>query len=324
MTNELVAKDEHLSAAFARLRLASDRNHKVVPDGIDPTLIDFDCNPIENWRQSVEQWVHSTTLRSFTKDRMPTVQLMRRAIEKDARRIPCFPLTKRALRGPDQIRHRLLAGTSALNVTLSKYTDRAPTCPFGSCVGSVEDPIHFLLHCKSLEGPRATFLNRLRDRCTCDRRLGEGGERGCAEFFGGLDDVARALFMLGGPVDGRTPEIDIDACAREFVRCAWVARNSCLNQQAENPLVIDLVGSGKLGRGGTITSFFKPTNRAISAGPGGLASKKGVVAPSRSQHVQHTRRTRARIAQSTNGALGVRHRASGSGLNDSTYVMRSD
>ena len=206
---------------------------------------------------------------------MPTVQLMRRAIEKDARRIPCFPLTKRALRGPDQIRHRLLAGTSALNVTLSKYTDRAPTCPFGSCVGSVEDPIHFLLHCKSLEGPRATFLSRLCDRCTCDRRLGEGGERGCAEFFGGLDDVARALFMLGGPVDGRTPEIDIDACAREFVRCAWVARNSYLNQQAENPLVIDLVGSGKLGRGGPSHLFSSRQIGPLVLGPVDWPRKRG-------------------------------------------------
>ena len=131
--------------------------------------------------------------------------------------MPRFPLTKRACWGPDKIRLRLLAGTSALNATLSKFADRSPTCPFESC-DTVEDQTHFLLHCKEMDGLRKEFLDRLCDCCTCDRRLGSGGEQACAEFFGELDDAGKALFMLGAPVDGRSPEVGIDACAREFVR----------------------------------------------------------------------------------------------------------
>ena len=57
----------------------------------------------------------------FSKDvstrSMPTVKLMQRAIEKEERRMPHFPLTRRACWGLDTIRFRLLVGMSALNST---------------------------------------------------------------------------------------------------------------------------------------------------------------------------------------------------------------
>ena len=253
---------------------------------------------------------------------MTTIKLMRRAIEKDARRMPRFPLTRKAAKGPDQVRLRLLAGTSALNATLSKFADRPATCPFGSCSEGAEDATHFLLHCKELDGLRSIFLNRLCDRCTCDRRLGEGGVQSCAEFYESLDDAGKALFMLGGPVDGRTPEDDIDSCAREFVRMAWDVRSSTLNKQNESPPVTDLTGGdGKYGRQ-TITSFFKPSSRDVSACPDATALRKDAI-ERRPKHAHaHARRTR--IAQSIIGASELRRRASGSGLNDSTCVMRSN
>ena len=176
--NEFIAKDLDLAAAFRRLRNASERNQKVVPHGIDPTLTDFDYFPIKSWRRSVKWWARSSTLTMFVKTRGSSTKLLRRAIVEGDSRIPRFRLTWRANWGPDQIRLRLLAGTSGLNATLSKYADRASTCPFDSCEGGVEDVVHFLLHCKGLDGPRATFRERLWDRCTCDRRLGSGGVPG--------------------------------------------------------------------------------------------------------------------------------------------------
>ena len=325
VTNEFVAKDEDLTVALRRLKQSSDRNQKVVPSGIDSTVTDFDCFPIKSWRYHVRQWGLSSTLASFQEKRMPTVKLMRRAIEKEDSRMPRFPLTRRASWGPDTIRLRLLAGTSALNATLSKYAGRKPTCPFESCVGGeTEDPVHFLLHCKALDDLRATFRDRLSDRCTCDRRLGSGGVPGCAEFFDELDDAGKALFMLGGPVDGRIPEGDIDACAREFVRAAWRVRSSVLNQQAEDPLVEDISGPCKYHGHRDIASFFTPLDvgsRAQLASDGG--KKETVTRCPKHAHIMS--RSTLRIAQSTVGeTFGTQRRASGSGLNDSIYVMRSD
>ena len=302
------------------------RQHEsqVVPSGIDPTLTDFDYFPIKSWRQKVKRWGLSSLLSSFKKSRMPTVKLMRRAIEKDASRMPRFPLTRRASWGPDTIRLRLLAGTSALNATLSKYAGRKPTCPFDSCVGGeTEDPVHFLLHCKALGDLRATFRDRLSDRCTCDRRLGSGGMPGCAEFFDELDDAGKALFMLGGPVDGRIPEDDIDACAREFVRAAWRVRSSTLNKLAEDPLMEDITGASKYGQR-DIASFFTPADAGNRARPTSNG-EKGESVTHCPKHAHSTPHGTPRIAQSTVGeTLGTQRRASGSGLNDSIYVMRSD
>ena len=53
----------------------------------------------------------------------------------------------------------------------------------------------------------------------------------CAEFFESLDDAGKALFMLGGPVDGRTPEASTDACSLEFVRAGWKVRCDTLTSQ---------------------------------------------------------------------------------------------
>jgi hypothetical protein len=324
--SESVETNSYPSDAFGRLRRCSDRNQGIVPSGVDPTLTDFDYFPIKSWRRSVKWWALSSARKSFLKRRdMSTVKLMRRAFEKEDMQMPRFPLTKRACWGPDKIRFRLLAGMSGLNATMSKVDNRPATCPFDSCDEGVEDTIHFLLQCKELDSLREEFLSRLCDRCTCDRRLGSGGEQACAEFFEELDDAGKALFMLGGPVDGRCPEDGIDACAREFVRKAWIVRCSTLEKQAESPLVTDLTGKvSESGRRGSIDFFFKPSNMMHCAKSCTVGVKEGPVAR-RPMHAHSTRtrtRTRTRIAQSTIGPAGCL--VLGSGLNDSEYVMRSE
>jgi hypothetical protein len=331
--SKFLAKDSYLSSAFERLRRSSDRNQGVVPSGVDPTLTDFDYFPIKSWRRSVKWWSLSSERKLLLKRRdMSTIKLMRRALEKENTQMPRFPLTKRACWGPDKIRFRLLAGMSGLNATMSKVDDRLPTCPFEACdEEGVEDTIHFLLHCKELDSLRKDYLDRLCDRCTCDCRLGSGGEQACADFFEDLDDAGKALFMLGGPVDGRCPEDGIDACAREFVRKAWIVRCSTLEKQAECPLVKDLTGKvSKNGNRGTITSFFKPSNRTHCAKSRKVGMQEGLAATRQPAHAHSTRHTahgtrrcmRTRIAQSIIGPAG--RVVLGSGLNDSEYVMRSD
>jgi hypothetical protein len=89
---------------------------------------------------------------------------------------------------------------------------------------------------------RREYTSRLTDSCECDRRIGSGGEVGCADFFAGLDDDGKALFMLGGPVDGREPELPIDTAAKSYVALAYERRSAQLNQDADDPLVEDLTG----------------------------------------------------------------------------------
>ena len=82
-------------------------------------------------------WAFSSTRTAVLRKKdMYTLGLLLRG----ENRMPRFPLTKSACWGPDKIRLCLLAGTSALNTTLSNFADKSPTYPFDSCDGTVEDP----------------------------------------------------------------------------------------------------------------------------------------------------------------------------------------
>ena len=73
--------------------------------------------------------------------------------------LPQFPLTRSPNCGPDQIRLRLLGGTSALRATLSKVQrDVSDQCPFGCC--AVDDLPHVLLHCKGLADLKKEFRSQ--------------------------------------------------------------------------------------------------------------------------------------------------------------------
>jgi len=243
-----------LEEGFKKLQRSADRNHGVVPLGIDSTVdLDFDYFPLRTWRTTVEQWAITSTLTKFRRERGSTLAIMQRAVkpngaEEDIDRMPRFPLTRAANYGTDQIRLRLLSGTSALNSTLSKWKkDRESACPFGTCHAPDgtcrEDAQHFLLHCKGVAELRTQYRGQLKRRCFCDPA------ESCDKFFSQLDDVGKALFMLGGPVDGRTPEASIDKCSKQFVREAWQARCSALTSQNPDPTVVDLTsavaGSGR-------------------------------------------------------------------------------
>ena len=135
-------------------------------------------------------------------------------------------------------------------------------------------------------------------------QAGSGGEQACADFFECLDDAGKALFMLGGPVDGRCPEENIDACAREFVRQAWIVRCSTLEEQAETPLVTDLTGSSKDGCRGTIDSFFRASSRTGCAPVQHDGLQGGCWPLGKNAHIPQTTykraRARARIHASPN------------------------
>jgi hypothetical protein len=236
-----------LGEGFKKLQRSADRNHGIVPLGLDTTVsLDLEYRPLQTWRSTVEQWGASLTLQNFRRERGSSLTIMQRAVEPngedDIECLPRFPITKLANHGPDQIRLRLLSGTSALNSKLTKWTDRASSCPFNNCHASdgtcKEDAQHFLLHCRGVKELRTQYRGQLKRRCYCNPA------ESCDKFFTQLDNAGRALFMLGGPVDGRTPEASIDACSRRFVREAWHARCAVLTSQNPDPTVVDLTAVG--------------------------------------------------------------------------------
>jgi exonuclease III len=238
---KLLDGDEGLGAAYDRVHASASRNHGVVPRGVDPTVADYDYFPVKRWHKTLRRWALRRDLDEFTdtaRKQRSTLRTMYRAVNDDAERMPAFPLTKAPNRGQNQIRLRLLCGTTALNGTLSHFTEHTTKCPF-ACEGK-EDAAHFLLHCDAMADLRREYEARLTDSCECDRRIGSGGEVGCADFFSGLDDDGKVLFMLGGPVDGREPELSIDSAAKRFVALAYERRSARLNQDADEPLVVDL------------------------------------------------------------------------------------
>ena len=316
---EFVEAHEVLAQAYGQLDEAAARNQGVVPHGADPNSMSSDTEyfPAKAWKDAVVRWTQERTATHLRADRGgATLTLLRRAMSDDDVKVPRFPLTKRANHGPDQIRLRLLAGTSALNRTMCKWdSTRTQLCPFDSCAEpGAEDAIHLLTRCRGLDAPRGKFHSELQSCCTCDRRIGSGGAIGCAEFFDELDDAGKALFMLGGPVDGRTPEANIDACAREFVRLAWESRSAALDAKAENPMILDLTRARKpnrkagKGKHPSILSFFSPISRAAEAHA--------------AETVEGNRYTRAH-PQRLVGNQSQSDRRTGSGLNGETAMRRS-
>jgi hypothetical protein len=246
---ELLNDDEGLGAAFDKVQHSASRNHDVVPRGVDPTVDAFNYFPVKSWHSFLRRWSLRRDMDEFGTEagmQRNTLRIMHRAVCADAERLPAFPITKAPNRGQNQIRLRLLCGTSALNGTMSHWTDRPAECAFGC--KSKEDACHFLLDCAATADLRREYVSRLTDSCECDRRTGAGGEVGCADFFAGLDPEGKALFMLGGPVDGREPELAIDTAAKRYVALAYERRSALLNTEAGTPLVYDLTGpvSGKV------------------------------------------------------------------------------
>ena len=268
---KMLDDDEELGAAFDRVQRSASRNHEVVPRGVDPNYDAYNYFPVKSWHSFLRRWSLGRDLNEFETEagmQRSTLRIMHRAVDADAKRMPAFPITKAPNRGQNQIRLRLLCGTSALNGTMSHWTDRTAKCAFGC--NTKEDAYHFLLDCTHTADLRRDYMSRLTDSCECDRRTGAGGEVGCADFFNGLDPDGKALFMLGGPVDGREPELAIDTAAKRYVALAYERRSALLNKEAETPLIYDLAGpvSGKVvgsPSSPTLLRFYPPMSAPISS-----------------------------------------------------------
>lgn len=113
----------------------------------------------ELWKQRTKEWLHRQELddiASTAHNARSTLRLVARAT-KGTSELPKWPITRKPNAGPTQIRMRMLAGTSALHATLSKFRSRESRCPW-NCEED-EDPAHFYLHCKGTKDLRITLLS---------------------------------------------------------------------------------------------------------------------------------------------------------------------
>ena len=266
---QIIAGDAGLRRAAERVNQCMQRNGNVLPEGLDPTLPDTDgkpCyDPVDRWTKAVDWWTKVQSLEATKKagraSVRTTLHVLLRACEGE-KTVPQFPLTRRPNGGPDQIRLRFLGGTSALRITMAKVQHgTSAECPHGC--GVTEDLPHFLLRCKAYDDLRAQFRVQMETRCTCRQRLGEKShdKRSCPDFFQRLNDTGKTLFMLGGPVDQRQPESEVDAAAREYVQTAYERRSALLNSLAADPLVADLTDGRAAqvqGRAGSVSQAPTP------------------------------------------------------------------
>ena len=178
--------------------------------------------PETDWRHSVRCDMVTEELRRLDEESeyMPTLRLLKAALPSSLfseyqRVLTCTPSAT------NWIRMRLLAGTSALNYTMSRIartrqgsrTSRCPMC------GDVESVVHFLRECTSLTaiGARASHQELM------------------PPLFSTLDDFGQAAFILGVRVSQQTLEHGIrpsrveDAANIILVRNLWKHRCETLD-----------------------------------------------------------------------------------------------
>ena len=242
--------EEHkdLKKEIDTLKASQARNQGVLPHGIDPTVHHFDYEPIKTFKKRLKLWSKKkdlAELRAASAKERSTLKLLARATNSESETLPKYGATRTPNGGPNQIRLRLLSGTSALHTTLSHFTSqprsdtRPLTCPQAEC-DETEDASHFLLHCPVTADLRREYVASLAAHCGCSRGISGGNDTDCSELFSQLDPEGQALFMLGGPVDGRTPEMRVDAAANHYIHQAWERRSKRLNDTATDPLVVDI------------------------------------------------------------------------------------
>jgi hypothetical protein len=273
-TTAVLEADDGLRTAYGKIKGSLERNYNLLPEKEDVTAPDDRVyEPVKRWRSSVKWWMNKQSLdqtRGWWQDRETdkSLSLLRRAAEgSDV--APVVGVTRVPNTGENQIRLRLLSGTSSLHHTLHHYTDRTEVCP-GNC-GEAETATHFLLHCSLGKAARDEFEGAIRlCRGEDDHYMGVEyeGPKNCKDYYdtmaGHLDDDGQALFLLGGPVRRRgaaeeeaawRPCKTTETAARAMVRAAWKARSEVLQVTVGRANEVDLTKSGTC-RNRPLTLFF--------------------------------------------------------------------
>ena len=293
---DLISSHDSLRNAFNKIKESLRRNDGVLPKGVDaqyPSESEkYEYKPIEEWGKVVDQWMQNKELEAIRNSAQgSTLGFIARSLAGQTR-MPRFPVTLRESAGGNQIRLRLLGGTSALHQVISKYRDRSPECPV--CEEDGETGVHFLVQCKGYRAIRETLIQEMDGPCICRPSEQEPDLNSCKDFLESLDDEGKSLFILGGPVEGRCPEHQIDDLCAEFVQAAWKIRSDKLEEAVpdEGP-VVDLtnkVRSRDTRNTRRIEQYFHPLQNTHALREKSIAvDKRGEMNTSSSSSVSHIR-----------------------------------
>ena len=244
---DLIKTEPSLKQAHQHLSEALSKFAGQLPASKDYSLVgDEEEDPVKDFHDAVEDWIWGTEAAAMQTEgtRARSTLSTMAFILRDVQWPYLIPLTRRPNLGPNQIRLRLLTGTSALWSTLAKYRElggggreegggrdepRNKQCPHGC--KTTEDAAHFFLHCNAYSQPRAEFWDSIRLHkivLPCGRTIA------CDNFFQRLDDAGKVAFMLGGPIEGLAIEWKIDHLSEKFVLAAYKLRSERLEQDNSN------------------------------------------------------------------------------------------
>ena len=154
-------------------------------------------------------------------------------------------LTKRSSHPANWIRIRLLAGTSSLNVTMSRMTrgHRSQRCPV--CEDSTETILHFLRECQAPSSLVARNRHIMK----------------VTELFEGLTPLQQCAFILGCEVDTESKPVaatrEEDLASKELVETLWEHRCAALTRNTTQDLTV-----------GTNLAIYVRRNHPKSGGSG--------------------------------------------------------
>jgi len=119
----------------------------------------------------------------------------------------------------------MMCGSPAVNAVMSRIdpNHRTKECP--ACGHSVEDTKHVLLECSYTSTLRDELHDCIHSQCSCKH------DPKCLEFYRKLDEEGQQCLLLGGPVDGRRVDAEVNRALGAVIGKMWNARCKALTKR---------------------------------------------------------------------------------------------
>jgi hypothetical protein len=228
VTGPCIRDDAGLRAEFGKLTRVLEDNHaplEVAEEERDRlTLL---AMARKAWRLEVARWATEQDLNKLAEagrgvpgHPVRQARLVARAL-RGAKSLLPMPASQGVV-SENGIRRRLLVGSAAVNALMAKTTQgRSLPCLCGSDVESIE---HFVQECPLYHDIRHGAIKKVQASCEC--------ETSCFHTFRRLtDELARSVFLLGGPVDGLTPCAEANAFFDAMIIAMWKDRAERLEEK---------------------------------------------------------------------------------------------
>lgn len=201
--------------------------------------------PVKDWRSLVRRVMTEQEVACFriAAGNQPTLAVLACSTDESLSRVQ--NLTKRSSHPANWIRIRLLAGTSSLNVTMSRITrgQRSQRCPV--CEDGNETVLHFLCECQAPSSLVARNRHIMK----------------VTELFEGLTPLQQCAFILGCEVETESKPVaatrEEDLASKELVETLWEHRCAALTRSTTQDLTV-----------GTNLAIYVRRNHPKSGGSG--------------------------------------------------------